>query len=280
MSKQVSGLLSIFILFFSLGLFSQEELIYEYRVGPNDLIEISVIGFEELNKRVRVSEDGEISLPYLGEVEVQGLTRSEIEQRLSQLLQEKYLQNPQVTVFIVEYQSRRVFLLGAVGTPGPYELLGRLTLLKLLSQAGGLTPDAGNEIIITRQLPGGGKNSLKVSVEELMLKGDPSLDIPLQPDDVINIPVDKMIFIYVTGRVRNPGALEVRQSRIPTLLQAIAQAGGFDDRAAQGGVIIKRTDETGKEVKLEVDVKDIIKGKRKDVQLKEGDVVIVNEKLI
>ncbi|MFZ2054479.1 MAG: SLBB domain-containing protein, partial [Candidatus Aminicenantales bacterium] len=227
------------------------------------------------------SEEGQISLPYLGDIEVEGLTRGELEKRLVQLLQEKnYMQDPQVSVLIVEFQSKRVYLLGAVGTAGPYELLGRLTLLKLLSQAGGLTADAGNEIIITRQVPGGSKTSLKISVEDLMLKGDPSLDIPLQPDDIINIPVDKTILIYITGQVRTPGALQVRRSSIPTLLRAIAQAGGFADRASKGSVLIKRTDEAGKEVEIKVNVGDIMKGKRKDVPLKEGDVVIVPEKWI
>ena len=257
---------------------AQEQFVSEYRIGPQDLLEITVIGFEDLNRRYRVSEEGKINLPYLGEVEVQGLTRSELEKRLVQLLEEKYLQNPQVSVVIAEYQSRRVFLIGAVTSPGSFDLAGRLTLLKLIAQAGGLTPDAGNEIIIMRQLPEGNKTSLKISVEDLILKGDPSLDIPLQPDDIVSIPVDRTVLIYVTGQVLTPGALSVRRSNIPTLLRAIAQAGGFSPRAAKGSVVIKRIDETGKETKITVNVDDIIKGKRKDVPLKENDVIIVPEK--
>jgi polysaccharide export outer membrane protein len=268
------------IVFFSGVIFSQEQYVAEYRIGPKDVLELTVIGFEDLNRRVRVSEDGKISLPYVGDVEVQGLTKSDLEKKLAKLLEEKYLQNPQVTVVIVEYQSRKVYLIGAVTTPGPYDLLGRLTLLKLISQAGGLTADAGNEIVIMRQLPDGSKTSLKISVEDLLLKGDPSLDIPLQPDDVISIPVDKLVQIYVTGQVTTPGALSVRRSNIPTLLRAIAQAGGFAVRASKGGVIIKRIDESGKEIRIKVDVSDIIKGKKKDVQLQENDVVIVPEKWI
>jgi polysaccharide export outer membrane protein len=181
-------------------------------------------------------------------------------------------------VVISEHQSRRVFLIGAVTTPGSFELTGRLTLLKLIAQAGGLTPDAGNEIIIMRQLPEGNKTSLKISVEDLILKGDPSLDIPLQADDIVSIPVDRTVLIYVTGQVQTPGALSVKRSNIPTLLRAIAQAGGFASRASKGNVVIKRIDETGKEIKITVNVNDIIKGKRKDVQLKENDVIIVGEK--
>ena len=258
------------------------ELVYEYKVGPRDLLEISVIGFDEVNKQYRVSEEGKISLPYLGEIEVRGLTRSELEKRLVQLLKDNklFMQNPQVTVTIAEYQSRRVYLLGAVGTGGPYELLGRMTLLRLLSVAGGLTPEAGNEIIITRQLADGNKTTLKISVDDLMLKGDARLDVPLQPDDIVNVPVDAPIPIYVTGRVRTPGVLQVKRSTIPTLLRAIAQAGGFDERASKGNVIIKRTDEAGKEVQIKVNAGDIEKGKIKDVPLLEGDIIIVRERFI
>jgi polysaccharide export outer membrane protein len=271
-----------FLLFFgsSGALIPQEQFVAEYRIGPRDLLELTVIGFEELNRKYRVSEEGKISLPYLGEVDIQGLTRAELEKKLAGLLKEKYLENPQVSVVIVEYQSRRVFLIGAVGTPGPIELLGRQTLLKIISQAGGLTPDAGNEIIVIRQLPEGNKTSLKISVEDLILKGDPSLDIPVQPDDIISVPVDKTVTIYVTGQVRTPGALAVKKSNIPTLLRAIAQAGGFSERASKGGVIIKRIDAAGKETQIKVDVNDIVKGKKKDVQLQENDVVIVPEKFL
>ena len=281
MKKTAIGLFGLFLLILPKSMLCQEELAYEYKIGPRDLLELTVIGFEDVNKRYRVSEEGKINLPYLGDVEVEGLTRGELEKKLVQLLQEKnYMQTPQVSILIVEFQSKRVYVLGAVGTTGPFELLGRLTLLKLLSQAGGLTAEAGNEIIITRQLPDGNKTSLKISVEGLILKGDASLDIPLQPDDIINVPVDKTVLIYITGQVRNPGVLQVRKSSIPTLLRAIAQAGGFADRASKGGVVIKRTNEAGKEIEIKVDVGDIMKGKRKDVPLLEGDVVIVPEKWI
>jgi polysaccharide export outer membrane protein len=275
----IAGFLALVLFCSPKLLICQQELVYEYKIGPNDLLQLTVIGFEELNRQYRVSEEGSINLPYLGETEVEGLTRGELEKKLGLLLQEKnYIKNPQVSILIVEYQSKRIYLLGAVENTGPYELLGRMTLLKLLSEAGGLTTEAGNEIIITRMLSDGDKTTLKIPVEDLLLKGNSSLDIPLQPDDIINIPVDKIVLIYVTGQVRNPGALEVKTSNIPTLLRAIAMAGGFTDRAAKGKVLIKRTDETGKEIEIKVDVDDIMKGKKKDIQLQADDVVIVPEK--
>ncbi len=271
----------IFVLFmflvFIVGGYNQERISLEYRIGPKDLLEISVFGLDDLNTTVRVSEEGKITLPLLGEVKVQGLTKTEVEKELARLLEKKYLQNPQVTVFIKEYQSKRVSVLGAVQNPGPYELLGRQTLLQIISEAGGMTEDAGETIIIIRQLADGSSKTLRIPAEELIVKGDAKLNIVLQPGDIINIPVDKIVHVYVFGQVRNPGALAVKRSHIPTLLQAIAQAGGFGERASKGGVLIKRINKEGQEIQIKVNVKDIIKGKKKDIQLQENDVVFVPE---
>jgi polysaccharide export outer membrane protein len=271
------GLTILLLLLGSVVLISQERYASEYKIGPKDLLEISVFGLDELNKTVRVSEYGKITLPLLGEVDVDGLTKTELERKLSRLLEEKYLQNPQVTVFIREFQSKRVSVLGAVENPGPYELLGRQTLLQVISRAGGLSQEAGDEIIVIREHNDGNTNSLKISIDDLFLKGDPRFNIPLEPNDIINIPVDKTVVVYVFGQVRNPGALQVKQSNIPTLLQAIAHAGGFSERASKGSVLIKRIDEEGKEHKIIVNVKDVLKGKKKDIQLKENEGVFVPE---
>jgi len=277
MKRTLIIFITVNLILFSPYLLSQERGTSDYRIGPKDLLDISVFGLDELTKTVRVSEDGKISLPLVGEVEVEGITKTELEKKLGQLLEEKYLQNPQVTVFISEYQSKRVSVLGAVRNPGPYELLGRRTLLQVISQAGGITNESGKEIIVIREVEDGVSTSLKISIEDLFLKGDARLNIPLQPDDIVNIPIDRIVNIYVFGQVRNPGALGVRKSNIPTLLQAIGQAGGFSERASKGKVLIKRIDENGKEIKMKVNVKSIIKGKRRDIRLLENDVVIVPE---
>ena len=270
----VAALLFLFMLFLP----CEQEVRMEYKIGPKDLLEFSVFGLDEMNQTVRVSESGKITLPLLGEIEVEGLTKTELERKLGKLLEE-YLKNPQVSVFIREYQSKRVSVLGAVGEPGHYELLGRLTLLQIIAQAGSLTPEAGDEIFILRQGENGDGKTLTIPVDELMLTGDSTLNIPLEPDDIINIPLDKTVTIYVHGRVNNPGAFEVKKSKLPTLQQAIAQAGGFAEGASKGRVILKRIEKNGEEIVMKVNVKNIIKGKNKDIQLKENDVIYVPEKI-
>jgi polysaccharide export outer membrane protein len=257
---------------------ARDYFVREYVIGPRDLLEIKVFELPEFDHTVRVSEDGSITLPLLGNVQVGGLTKEKAEQKIAQLL-DRYVKKAQVSVFIKEYQSSRVAIIGAVENPGMYELVGRQTLLQMISQAGGFKENAANEIYILREGQEGNTASISIDLEDLLLNGNQKLNIPLLPNDVINVPVDRLITIYVFGQVREPGGLQVKMSKKITLLQAIAQAGGLSENASKRGVVIKRKDKDGKETNLQVNLKDIIKGKRKDIPLKEGDVIIVKESI-
>jgi len=256
----------------------RDYFIREYIIGPRDLLEIKVFELPEFDHTVRVSEDGSITLPLIGNVQIGGLTKDKAEERLSELL-EKYVKKAQVSIFIKEYQSSRVAIIGAVEKPGMYELVGRQTLLQMISQAGGFKDTAANEIYVLREGQDGTTASISIDLEDLMINGNQNLNIPIQANDVINVPVDKLINVYVFGEVRQPGALQVKMSNKITLLQAIAQAGGLSENATKRGVTIKRRDKSGKEINLSVNLNDIIKGKKKDIPLQEGDVVIVKQSI-
>jgi len=258
----------------------QEIFVKEYKIGPKDLLEIKVFELPELNQTVRVSEDGSITLPLLGRVMIEGLTKDAVERKLADLLEEKYLKNAQLSVFIKEYQSNRVAVIGAVEKPGMYELIGRFTLLQMISQAGGFKENVANELFVLREGKNGITAKIAIDLEDLLINGNQNLNIPLQPNDVINIPVDKIIVVYVFGEVKNPGALQVKMSKKITLLQAIAQAGGTTEGASKSGVVIKRKDpKSGKEIKMKVNLNDIIKGKKPDIELIEGDVLYIPESI-
>jgi len=258
----------------------REVLSNEYVIGPRDLLEIKVFELPELNQTVRVSEDGSITIPLLNRVIVGGMPKDAVERRLAQLLEEKYVKNPQVSVFIREYQSRMVAVIGAVENPGMYELVGRQNLLQMISKAGGIKENASSQLFVLREAESGESGSIAIDLEDLLANGNQKLNIPLQPGDVINIPVDKIILVFVFGEVRNPGALQVKTSKRITLLQAIAQAGGTTEGASRSGITIKRKDrKTGQEIKTKVNLKDIIKGDTPDIELKEGDVVFVPESI-
>lgn len=276
--KKYSVYCIAFILFFVPYLKSQDLSTVEYRIGARDLLEIRVFGHEDLTSTVRVSEDGHISLPLIKKVRVEGLTQEELEIKLSELFEENYLENPQVSIFIREYRSKMVSVIGAVVNQGQYELLGRQSLVEIVTIAGGITSEAGETIFVTRPDGDGAGNVLEIPIDDL-LRGDIRRNIILQPKDIVHVPIDRMIKVYVFGRVTNPGALSVRKSKIPTLLQAIAEAGGFAERAAEGSVKIIRKDENGKILTMKVDVDDIIDGKKDDIQLLEGDTIYVGQSI-
>jgi len=251
----------------------------DYVIGPQDLLEIKVFEVPELNITTRVAENGTIALPLLGVVPVEGLTRRGVEEKLAKLLEESYLKNAQVTVFIREYESRMVSVMGAVKSPGNYKLLGSMSLMQLLSRAGGLTGNTADKIIVIRTFPSGKTTSLSIDLDELMLQGNPKINIPLMANDIVNVPVERTYDVFVFGQVAKSGNIQMKRGTGMTLMKAIAQAGGFTQRARRGGVIITRIVD-GKEKKIKVNIKKILRGKQKDFQLEPDDVIFVPESLL
>jgi polysaccharide export outer membrane protein len=256
---------------------ARDAMVRAYRIGPGDLLELKVFEVKELDQTVRVSEDGSITLPLLGRVVIEGLTQEGVVQKLTGLLSAKYVKNPQVTIFIKEYKNQQVAVIGAVENAGSYELVGRKNLLQIISMAGGFSENAGNDVFILREGPDGKTSTIAIDLKDLLVNGNQALNVPLEPNDVINVPVDKEIRVFVMGRVTRPGAVKAKLSEGISLLQAIADAGGLAEGAKESAITITRKNKAGKEQKIKVNLKDIIKGKKKDVLLQEGDVVYVPE---
>lgn len=127
----------------------------EYRVGAQDLLQISVLGVPELSREVRINPDGQISLPLVGAVQAGGKTIPQLESEIGKLLATNYLQNPQVSVFVKEYASQRVTLEGSLNKPGIYPLTGKTTLLQAVALAGGLAPLAQTDgVVVFRTVKG------------------------------------------------------------------------------------------------------------------------------
>jgi polysaccharide export outer membrane protein len=132
------------------ALSSKRDPSRDYRIGPEDLLEIPVFEDEKLNKTVRVSFQGNINLPLLGVLKVKGLTASEMEREIRDLLAEKYFQDPHVSVFVKEYRNQRVSVIGAVERPGVYDVSGQKRILDLLAISRGLKEDAGQLLFLIR----------------------------------------------------------------------------------------------------------------------------------
>jgi polysaccharide export outer membrane protein len=273
------------ILMGNLSLAVKKSTTRDYRIGPEDLLDISVYEDERLNKTVRVSSQGDISLPLIGVLKVEGLTVVQLEREIKDLLSEKLYQNPHVSVFIKEYHGQRISVIGAVDKPGVFDVRGQKTILEGLAMAGGLKEDAGQLLFLIRppladeknpekagESEGGIPETLVINLEELLVKGNWKLNLPLRNGDVINIPVSGKIF--VGGEVNRPGGFPLKGKRV-TVRQAIAMAEGLKPKANASGTVIFRYGEGDAEEVLSADVNAIQKGEIKDVYLQENDIVIV-----
>ncbi|HEY7162154.1 MAG TPA: polysaccharide biosynthesis/export family protein, partial [Acidobacteriota bacterium] len=248
----------------------------DYVLGPEDVIELKVLQMNELNVTIRISGDGSVTLPFLGSIQVKGLTASEVADKIAKLLGDQFLQNPQVSVFVKEFNSQKISIIGSVQTPGTYSLTGPRTIIQMLAQAGGVRPDAGKGIFVFRQDAKGQSTRLGILRENLLMKGDPAWNVWLRAGDVVNIPPQEQISISLFGAVATPGVYNLVLGSESTLLKAIARAGGLQ-RASKSGVKIKRKNASGKETILDVNLDEILSGKKDDISLQDGDLVIIKE---
>ncbi len=248
-----------------------------YRIGPKDLLAIQVAEVPELDVERRVSEEGTISLPSLGEVGVAGLTADPAAARLKSLLEAKYINRATVEVAVREFRSKPISLIGAVAQPGPLAFSGRWTLLDAITAAGGLAAGHGPKIYVLRRADNGLSDQIAINADDLMLRADPRANIPIFANDLINVPPDSEVTIYCLGEVKTPGALTFRTSERLTLLTAIARAGGLSDRASSK-IVIKRHDPGAAEIT--VNYKRIVAGTDPDVELHAGDLIVVKESFL
>jgi polysaccharide export outer membrane protein len=161
----------------------------EYRVGPGDVLEVTVFGNDDLSRTATIQTSGVIALPLLGEVEVGGLTLAEVQRKLTTLLARDYLVNPQVEVKVKEYQSQFVSVVGEVNNPGRKPLRGRTRLIDVLVEAGGFTPRASGEIQIARRegsFEGGARIlRMRLSGSAPSPQDQVNLEVPLKNGDLI-----------------------------------------------------------------------------------------------
>ena len=156
----------------------------EYRVGSQDLMEIAVFGQPELTRTVRVNSRGQISLPLVGQIDAVGLTSQQLERLIADRLTEKYLQDPQVTVFIKEFTTLRFTVEGAVNKPGVYPLVGQMTLLRALAVGGGQGAlSAVGEVMLFRVGANGERITQTFDVEQI--RTGEALDPLIQNDDLV-----------------------------------------------------------------------------------------------
>jgi len=251
---------------------------------PGDLIDISVYQEPDLKLSVRIPEGGSFSYPLIGQVEAAGLTPGMLEKAIRERLAKDYLRNPQVTVTVTTFATRKIFILGGVVKPAGYEITPteRITLLQLISEAGGITDKAYKESVqIVRRDSKGEREVILLSLVDVELaisKGRAEADLELWPEDLVVIPSAARV-VYVLGAVKEPGWFEIPADTRMTASMAISRAGSYTKFASTGSIMVLRQVPGGDPKRLPVDLDEIVKGKlEQDVVLEPGDVVWVPER--
>jgi polysaccharide biosynthesis/export protein len=289
-----------------------ESPISESRIGPDDLLNITVFEAPEMNCSVRVSASGQVSIELLGAVHAAGLTPRELETVLQGLLRQTYMKDPHVGVFVQELQSQGVSVVGAVKMPGIFQIRGTKTVIEVLSMAQGLTDDAGDTVLILHSasyaesphspspdVARGGIGSAPprrlmlvksdspqsqarekngeietINLKKLLESSDSALNVPVRPGDVVKVP--RAGIVYVLGEVQKPGGFVLQNNENISVLQALALAEGPTHTSAISRARIIRMDtSTGKRIEIPMNLGKIFSGKAPDTLLQPKDIVFV-----
>ena len=262
---------------------AQSEILVDddYRVGPGDVLEVEVYDDPDLSGLVTIQHGGEISFPLLGDVEVNGLTSREVRDTLTRLLAKDYLVDPQVAVRVKEHRSQWITVVGEVVRPGKYFLQGSKTLLELLTEAGGFTPNASGEVVVSRPDPVLDQDGAAQPVRIFLSPDQPpaqqkaALSLSLGNGDIVTATATQ--FFYVSGEVKNPGSFPITPGL--TVLKAVSVAGGLTKFGSKGKVEILRRVKEGETERLKVDLGDIESGKKPDVPLEAEDIIKVGKRV-
>ena len=239
-------------------------------IGPGDLLRIKFVREPELDQRIRVLDSGAIAMALAGQVKVEGLTPAEAAARIqARYRKAQLLLHPEVSVFVEQYATKSVAVLGEVGHPGNVELDAPRGLIDVLSQAGGLTRHADRHITIQR----GGKGGRRIEVF-LPNEADRALNanVLVRPGDTVIVP--KAGIVYVLGDVAHPGGYVMQNDSGLTVLQAIALAAGASKTASEKRVrLVRNVDGITKSIDLPL--REMERGRDPDVPLKANDILYV-----
>lgn len=241
------------------------------RIGPGDLLDVSLYGVNDFRQEARVNETGNVSLPLIGDVHIGGATVEEAQSVISKsLVQGGFFRDPHVIVMIKEFASQGVSVLGEVARPGVYPMIGTRRLFDLVSAAGGFTDKAGTLVTITHR-------DQPEQPQRIRLSGDPAKstasNVQVYPGDTIA--VSKAGIVYVVGDVHRPGGFVMERNERMTVLEAIALAQGPNRTAALGAARILRRTSSGPTTELKIPLKRIMAAKSDDVELRADDILFI-----
>ncbi|MBL8227505.1 MAG: polysaccharide biosynthesis/export family protein [Bryobacterales bacterium] len=269
---------------------SMERARLTYVLGANDQIGIRVPQAEDIHEKVfRVDPEGNVYFPMLGNVKLGGLTVEQAEAELTRQLK-KFYQNPLVSITVTQYRSDPIFLLGAFRSPGIYPLVGRRTLMELISSVGGPAPNASRRIKITRRLdqgriplPNATEDSARnvsvaeVNIARLLENPNASEDLVLKPYDILRVGIEEMV--YVSGEAGKSGAFPLNDKESISIVQLLAISGGLGPNAApEKAKILRPVLDTARRAEIPVDLRAVMSGRANDMPLLPNDVLVIPAK--
>jgi len=273
----------------------------DYRIGPGDELELTIIGMFSAPQTLRVNELGEITIPLVGAVAVAGRTAEQLESEVANTLKEKGLiADPEVLVYISQYEAKTIYVVGEVDRPGEYSVSFEMTLMDLIFLAGGIDFTAARYGYLHRRAGAGPPAWRPVYVQadatqimrrpDVAQPGEAVTEIDLQPmkeggvlarnivlrdGDVFYVPRRKIDIVYVIGDVLGPGAFELPEGKRMTAAQAISLAGGPAKTAKMSKGMLVRYEADGRRREFAVDFAAILKGKQADMDVRPNDVIFV-----
>ena len=258
-----------------------------YLLGAGDVITVWALGAEEMSgKPYVVPPGGYVDFPLAGRTRVAGRTAEQLKADLMEKLK-KFVREPDVSVSIAEFRSQPVSVLGSVKQPGVHQLQGGKSLLEVISLAGGPLPEAGNIAVITRRSQWGaipvagatedssGKFSVaRIDIHALAEAKDPQNNITICPNDVIEVP--KARLVYVLGQVNKPGGYVLNSDQTVSALQALSMAGGPSQFGSlkKARILRPKPSSTGRE-EIAVNLSHVIDGKSEDSVMRPDDILYV-----
>lgn len=249
------------------------------RLGPDDLIGLSVYDEPELTRTIRLSSDGNLRLPMLQRpIQAAGLYPSELEAAISRaLIGEHLMVDPIVTVSVVEYRSRPITVVGAVRNPLTFQATGKVTLLDAISQAGGLNPEAGSEILVTSDNRFADSSSsplvVRIPVHGLIDGVDPALNIALVGGEEVRVPEAGRVFVL--GSVKKPGAFLITDGAESSVMKALSLSEGLDSFSSHTAYIYRVEGGHGGRSEIPVPLRKIMDRKSPDIPLLANDILYI-----
>jgi polysaccharide export outer membrane protein len=238
-------------------------------IGPGDLLELKIFDAPEFSQVIRVDDLGDTTIIFAGKIHLAGLTAEESQTLIAKKYQDRDIfLHPEVSVLIREYSTQGVSILGEVAKPGVFPVLGTLSLLDVISEAGGTTPTASNQVMIQRGLDG---SMLTVNFSK-NARDSFAANVEVHPGDKILVPRAGMV--YVIGNVNRPGGFVMLNQGSMSLLQALAMAEGPTSTASLNRARLIRKTSSGYQ-DIPVPLKNMLNGHDEDRAMQADDILFI-----